>query len=210
MADRSDRTGRRRTEGKKSKSAARVTKKLGAKAQAAIAHNDEDAEAFIYAVENPGNIRVSRAVRRQKLGAVTAVVGNYVFKVKSEGMTFDASLRGLLRGGHGLAHNPEATTGVRVGSYVVLDGEEIVAVLTGGQASRARRALGMRSASGRSSSGGIRFARSSEERKDAAHRAALLAGLNRGRRGSSSSHRRRSSSGRRSSSKRNRSWFSFW
>ena len=171
-----DRPGRHRNSERKKKST-HGTKKLGRVAQLAVLHNDEVAEEFVQAV-------VKHDATRYELGVVERVYGGGAFSVNVGGRMVDASLRGILRGRGGFHHNPEATTAVRAGSSVVMEGEQIMAVLSSGQASRARRALGIRSGSGRSSSRGYRF-------------------------GSSSSGRRSSSSGRRSSSSKPTPWFFF-
>jgi len=196
MSERGSRVGSRRN-GDRKKAKSQGTKKLGRVAQLAIYHNDDEAEKFLDAIEN------GRATRLQ-LGHVERAHGGGAFAVRVGGMTVDASLRGMLMGRGRFHHNPEATTAARVGSYVVLDGAQIMAVLTSGQASRARRALGV--ASARSSSNGFRFSRSSEERRNAAARAAMVAGLN-VRRSNRRSNSKKSSSGSR---RRNRSWFSFF
>ena len=155
-----ERPGRHRNSERKKKST-HGTKKLGRVAQLAVLHNDEVAEEFVRAVEE-------HDATRYELGVVERAYGGGAFSVNVGGRTVDASLRGILRGRGGFHHNPEATTAVRAGSSVVMDGEQIMAVLSPGQASRARRALGVRSGSGRSSSKGYRFNRSSEERRNAA------------------------------------------
>ena len=197
MADRGARVGSRRN-GDRKKAKAQGTKKLGRVAQLAIYHNDDEAEKFLEAVENHKETRL-------QLGQVERAYGGGSFSVKVGDATMNASLRGMLMGRGRFHHNPEATTAARAGSYVVLDGAQIMAVLTAGQASRARRALGM--ASGRSSSGGIHFNRRSEENRNARNRAAMLEGLN-VRRSSSARRSAGRSSGRRPGS--SRSWFSFF
>jgi hypothetical protein len=181
----SARVGSRRNAEHKKKTT-QGTKKLGRVAQLSIYHNDDEAEKFIAALE------AGRETRLQ-LGHVVRAYGGGSFSVKAGSATFDASLRGMLMGRGRFHHNPEAPTAARVGSYVVLDGAQIMAVLSPDQAARAKRVLGMRSGSRRSST----FNRSSEERRNAATRAKLLANLN----------LRRSSSKNRSS---RRSWFSFF
>jgi hypothetical protein len=74
-------------------------------------------------------------------------------------MQFRAHLRGIIKGRGSFHRNPAATTAVRLHSYVVVDGEEIWASLTTGQAYRARKALGLMS-----SGSNAMFNRSSERR----------------------------------------------
>ena len=184
----SARVGSRRN-GERKKKATQGTKKLGRVAQLAIYHNDDEAEKYLSALEEGRETRL-------QLGQVERAYGGGSFSVKVGTTMVDASLRGMLMGRGRFHHNPEATTAARVGSYVVLDGAQIMAVLSPGQATRAKRALGVRSGSRRSST----FNRSSEQRRNAAARATMLAGLN----------VRRSSSGRRPSGSSSRSWFSFF
>jgi hypothetical protein len=192
--------GSRRTNRKRTQTMG--TKKLGRVAQLAIRHNDYLAEEFIDALE------AGRSTN-YKLGVAT-VHSDGSIDVKVEGRVVRAVLRGLLKGKHGFFHNPNATTAVHKDSYVVMDGEIIMAVLSGGQASRARKALGMKS--GRSSSS--MFNRSSEERRNAVKRAAMIAGLNTRK----AAPVRRSSSARRSSEKKRKAaggaggkgWLSFF
>ena len=179
----SARVGSRRNAEHKKKTT-QGTKKLGRVAQLAIYHNDDEAEKFLAALESGRETRL-------QLGQVERVYGGGSFSVKVGSTKVDASLRGMLMGRGGFHHNPEASTAARLGSYVVLDGAQIMAVLSPDQAARAKRVLGIRSR--RSST----FNRSSEERRNAATRAKLLGNLN----------LRRSSSKNRSS---RRSWFSFF
>ena len=190
----SARVGSRRN-GERKKPKAQGTKKLGRVAQLAIFHNDDEAEKFLDALENHKETRL-------QLGQVERAYGGGSFAVKVGDATMNASLRGMLMGRGRFHHNPEASTAARVGSYVVLDGAQIMAVLSPGQASRARRFLGVRSGSRQSST----FNRRSEENRNARNRAAMKAGLNVRR----SSSKNRKSSSRRSTSKRSRSWFSFF
>ena len=184
----SARVGSRRN-GERKKVKTQGTKKLGRVAQLAIYHNDDEAEKFLTALEEGRETRL-------QLGQVERAYGGGSFSVKVGSARVDASLRGMLMGRGRFHHNPNASTAARVGSYVVLDGAQIMAVLSPDQTARAKRILGVRSGSRRSST----FNRSSEERRNAAKRAAMLAGLN----------VRRSSSNRRPSSSRSRSWFSFF
>jgi hypothetical protein len=181
------RVGSRRSEKRKT-TTARVTKKLGRMAQLSIRHNDEVGEEFIDDLE-------SGTSTRHTLGLVKAAFGGGAFSVRdlADGHELRASLRGLLEGRGKFHHNPEVTTAARVGTYVVLDGSQIMAVLSSGQASRARKAMGMSSARSSSGSKGFSFNRSSEERRNAARRAATLAGLNTRKR-KSSNHKKTSSS----------------
>lgn len=183
------RVGSRRSE-KHKKTTTHSTKKLGRVAQLSIRHNDEVGEEFIEDLE-------SGRATRHRLGVVKAAYGGGSFSVQDliSGEESRVGLRGLLEGRGKFHHNPEVTTAARVGTYVVVDGAQIMAVLSSGQASRARRALGMKSArSSSSNSKGFQMNRSSEEKRNATRRAALLAGLNASRRKKSSSHKKTSSS----------------
>lgn len=166
----SARVGSRRSEKRKS-TTVRGTKKLGRVAQLSVRHNDEVGEQFIEDLERGKSTR-------HRLGLVKAAFGGGSFTVLVDGHELRADLRGLLQGRGRFHHNPEATTAARVGSYVVLDGAQIMSVLSSGQASRARRALGMSSLRSSSVSKGFSFNRSSEERRNATLRATTLAGLN--------------------------------
>jgi hypothetical protein len=180
------------------------SKPLGRVAQLAIRHNDEEAESFIEDLEAGHSTRL-------ELGHVTRALGYGTFHVKVGGKEVTASLRGMLQGRGRFHHNPEATTAVRVGGWVVMDGEQIVSALSTGQATRARKALGMHS--GRSSSS--MFNRSSETRRNAVRRAALLKDVTNTRRPEPV---RRSSSANRSETRRKgaggggggRGWLSFF
>ena len=183
------RVGSRRSE-KRKVTSVRSTKKLGRVAQLSIRHNDEVGEEFIDDLESGKSTRHS-------LGLVKAAFGGGSFSVLNfaDRREIRAGLRGLLEGRGKFHHNPEVTTAARVGTYVVLDGSQIMAVLSSGQASRARKAMGMSSARSSSGAKGFSFNRSSEERRNATRRAATLASLN--------TRKRKSSSNKKSSS----SWF---
>jgi len=184
------RVGSRRSE-KRKVTSVRSTKKLGRVAQLSIRHNDEMGEEFIEDLE-------SGHATRQRLGVVKAAYGGGSFSVQDlvSGEEHRVGLRGLLEGRGKFHHNPEVTTAARVGTYVVVDGAQIMAVLSSGQASRARRALGMKSARSSSGNKGYQFNRSSEERRNATHRAATLAGLNTRKHKKSSSPKKTSSPSR--------------
>lgn len=139
-------------------------KKLGRVAQLAIRHNDEEAEAFL------ADLEAGRPTRMQ-LGEVVGVFGGGSFLVQVGPSQIKAHLRGIIRGRGGFHRNPEAVTAARLHSHVVVDGEEIWAVLTPGQAYRAQKALGPRS--NRSNL----FNRSSERRRNTIRRTALLKSL---------------------------------
>jgi len=198
----SARVGSRRSERKSAKKAG--SKPLGRVARLAIRHNDEEAEKFIKALEKGHETRYA-------LGHVTRSFGFGQFTVQVGHRTIErASLRGMLHGRGHFHHNPEASTAVRVGSYVIIDGEQIMSALSAGQASRARRAVGIVSARGSPKANGFEFNHSSEEKRDAAHRSAMIANLNGSRKNKPA---RRSSSARRSASARRpaagapKSWF---
>jgi hypothetical protein len=175
----SQRVGRRRTQ-TQGKQAVRKTKKLGHAAQVAIAHNDRLAEDFIETLEagvRPAGVDLGRVVRPLGGGRFEVKIGSHIVK---------AMLRHLLQGPGRFHHNPEVLTAVRTGGYVVVEDtglgnmgggvtHRITAVLSTGQASRAKRALG-RASSGRSSSS--LFRRSSEEGRNAKMRANALEALN--------------------------------
>ena len=142
-------------------------KKLGRVAQLAIRHNDEEAEAFL------ADMEAGRPTRMQ-LGEVVGVFGGGSFLVQVGPSQIKAHLRGIIRGRGGFHRNPEAVTAARLHSHVVVDGEEIWAVLTPGQAYRAQKALGPRS--NRSNRSNL-FNRSSERRRNTIRRTALLKSL---------------------------------
>jgi hypothetical protein len=177
------------------KSNKRQTKKLGRVAQAAIAHNEELVERFIAAISEgkptPYVLGVAEGNPEDPRHPGTVSFGGGVFSVRivESGEYVRAALRGLMHGRGGFFHNPEVSTAVRAGSYVVVEdlglghmaggtSHQIMGVMTSGQASRARRAHGLR---GDSSSNSL-FERSSEERRDADIRAGQMARLNRARR----------------------------
>jgi len=146
------RTERRATTGRRSK-------KLGRIPRLAIRHNHEEAEKFIaHAVE--GSVPASQQLgvvmpdsESSSPGAFAFGDGSFSVKVAGGHGFIRAPLRGLLKGRGKFHHNPNVTTAPRNGSYVVVVDGTIFAVLSTGQASRARRALGMSSGGLRSSSG---------------------------------------------------------
>ncbi len=181
---------------RKAKSA-RKTKKLGRVAQASIAHNEALVERFIRDVEEgratPYELGVAEGNPADPRHPGTVSFGGGVFSVRlvESGEYAHASIRGLMHGRGGFFHNPEVSTAVRAGSYVVVEDlglghmaggttYQIMGVMTTGQASRARRAFGIRG--GDSSSSNSLFSRSSEERRDEEIRAGQMAKLNRARR----------------------------
>ncbi len=183
--------------------AKRTTKKLGKVAQAAIAHNEELVERFIDAVEEGKETRYVIGIAKgnpddpRHPGTVSFGGGVFSIYLPESDEYVRASLRGLMHGRGGFFHNPEVTTAVRAGSVVVVEdlglgrmaagtSHQIMGVMTSGQASRARRALGIRGSSSNSM-----FSRSSEERRNVGIRAASMAKLNRGRR---ATQKRKSSS----------------
>ena len=154
----------------------KTQKKLGRVAQLAIRHNDEEAEAFI------ADLEAGRPTRLE-LGEIMGVFGGGSFLVKAGSAEVKAHLRGIIRGRGGFHRNPEAVTAARLHSHVVLDGEEIWAVLTPGQAYRAKKAL-----SNRSNRSNL-FNRSSERRRNTIRRTELLKSLN-----TRATHKRKTSS----------------
>jgi hypothetical protein len=172
---------------------ARKTKKLGRVAQASIAHNEDLVEKFIDAVQEgkatPYQLAVAEGNPEDPKHPGKVAFGGGVFSVRVlETGTYErAALRGLMHGRGGFFHNPEVSTAVRPGSYVLVEdlglgrmaggtSHQIMGVLSSGQASRARSALGIRGASSENSL----FRRSSEERRNVGIRAARMAELNRG------------------------------
>jgi hypothetical protein len=170
--------------------AKRTTKKLGKVAQAAIAHNEELVERFIDAVEEGKETRYVIGIAKgnpddpRHPGTVSFGGGVFSIYLPESGEYVRAALRGLMHGRGGFFHNPEVTTAVRAGSYVVVEdlglgrmaggtSHQIMGVMTSGQASRARRALGVRGSSSNSL-----FSRSSEERRNVGIRGAQMAKLN--------------------------------
>lgn len=177
------------------KATSRKTKKLGRVAQAAIAHNEELVERFIDAIAEGKPTSYELGVAQgnpddpRHPGTVSFGGGVFSVRLLESGEYVRAAIRGLMHGRGGFFHNPEVSTAVRAGSYVVVENlglghmaggtsHQIMGVMTSGQASRARRALGLRGASSENSL----FERSSEERRDAEIRAGQMAKLNRGRR----------------------------
>jgi len=164
---------RRRTNRKTVK----LQKKLGRVAQLAIRHNDEEAEAFLadLAAGRPTRLVLGQVVLDPTSGKWQ--FGDGSFTVKAGPFYHRAYTRGIIRGRGGFHRNPMATTAVRLHSYVVLDGEEIWAVLTPGQAYRAKQAVSNSSASSNVGSG-YEFNRSSERRRNTIRRRELLKSLN--------------------------------
>ncbi len=175
---------------------ARKTKKLGRVAQASIAHNEALVERFIDAIQEGKATPYQLAVAEgnpedpRHPGTVAFGGGKFSIRILETGDYVHASLRGLMHGRGGFFHNPEVSTAVRAGSYVLVEdlglgrmaggtSHQIMAVLSGGQASRAKTAMGIRGASSENSL----FSRSSEERRNVGIRAARMAELNRGYRG---------------------------
>jgi hypothetical protein len=175
---------------------ARKTKKLGRVAQASIHHNEDLVEKFIAAIEEGKATPYQLAVAAgnpddpKHPGTVAFGGGKFSVRILETGEYVHASLRGLMHGRGGFFHNPEVSTAVRVGSYVLVEdlglgrmaggtSHQIMGVLSGGQASRARSAMGIRGASSENSL----FSRSSEERRNVGIRAARMAELNRAYRG---------------------------
>ena len=174
---------------------ARKTKKLGRVAQASIAHNEMMVEQFIAAVEEGKATPYELAVATgnpddpKHPGTVSFGGGKFSVRILETGEYVRAALRGLMHGRGGFFHNPEVSTAVRDGSYVLVEdlglgsmaggtSHQIMAVLSSGQASRAKTVMGLRGSSSENSL----FSRSSEERRNVGIRAARMAELNRGRR----------------------------
>jgi len=153
----SERVGHKTRKERRATVKAAGTKTLGHIAQAAIAANDDAAEEFIAKVE--AGVPTSRT-----LGVVTSSYGDGSFAVKVGAANVRASVRGKIRMPGKSHRNPMATTAVHIGTSVVMDGNQIWAVLTSGQASRAHKALHVRSAS---SNKGYNFNRRSDELRPA-------------------------------------------
>ena len=150
---------RRKTQKAKKSQKSQKSQPIGRVAQLAIRHNDEEAEAFLADIEA---MRPTRLVFGQVVADPISGKWSYgdgSFTVKAGPFYHRAHVRGIIRGRGGFHKNPMATTAVRLQSYVVLDGEEIWAVLSSGQAYRAKKALGAQS-----SESGF-FNRSSSTRK---------------------------------------------
>jgi hypothetical protein len=150
--------GPRRTE--RRATTARRSKKLGRIPRLAIRHNHEEAEKFIDDAV-AGTVPDSHSLglvmpdsSSSNPGAFAFGDGSFSVKVAGGHGFIRAPLRGLLKGRGKFHHNPNVTTAPRNGSYVVVVDGTIFAVLSTGQASRARRALGMSSGGLRSSSSG--------------------------------------------------------
>jgi len=163
----------RRT-GRTNRKTVKSQKKLGRVAQLAIRHNDEEAEAFLadLASGRPTRLALGQVVQDPTSGKWA--FGDGSFTVKAGPFYHRAYTRGIIRGRGGFHRNPMATTAVRLHSYVVLDGEEIWAVLTPGQAYRATKFLSASSNAG----SGYEFNRSSERRRNTVRRTQLLKSLN--------------------------------
>jgi hypothetical protein len=191
----------------------RKTKKLGRVAQAAISHNEMLVESFIDAIEEdrPTSYELGIAEGNpsdpRHPGTVSFGGGVFSVRILESGEYVRASLRGLMHGRGGFFHNPEVSTAVHSGSYVLIEdlglghmaggtSHQIMGVLSSGQASRARRAIGLRGSSSENSL----FSRSSEERRDEAIRAANRAKLNRRYRNTQKTNRGAEAAGRKSSS----------
>jgi hypothetical protein len=170
----------------------RKTKKLGRVAQASIAHNEDLVEKFISAVEEGKATPYQLAIATgnpedpKHPGTIAFGGGKFSVRILETGEYVRAALRGLMHGRGGFFHNPEVSTAVRPGSYVLVEdlglgrmaggtSHQIMGVLSSGQASRAKTAMGHRASSENSM-----FSRSSEERRNMNIRATRMATLNRG------------------------------
>jgi hypothetical protein len=143
---------------RKTKKAAKKSKQLGKAALRSILKNEEMAASFLQA------LRAGRVPENFMMGKVTRALGGARFVVEVNGMEMRAALAGIITGRGGFFRNPEASTAVRAGSYVVIedlglgpysagDTHQIVAVLDAGQAAEARRLARVWSASSESSLG---------------------------------------------------------
>lgn len=160
--------GHRRTERRATTAGTRV-KKLGRVPRLAIRHNHEEAEEFIAHAE-AGTVPASHQLGivmpdsgSSHPGTFAFGDGSFVVKLAGGHGFIRAPLRGLLKGRGRFHHKPEVTTAPRNGSYVVIVDGTIFAVLSTGQASRVRRALGM-------SSGGLRRSSGSKKRSSSPFR----------------------------------------
>ncbi len=140
------------------KKTAKKSKQLGKAALRSILKNEEMAASFLQA------LRAGRVPENFMMGKVTRALGGARFVVEVNGMEMRAALAGIITGRGGFFRNPEASTAVRAGSYVVVedlglgpysagDTHQIVAVLDAGQAAEARRLARVWSASSESSLG---------------------------------------------------------
>ncbi len=135
--------------------AKRKTKKLGKIAQAAIAHNEELVEKFIEAVQEGKETRYEIGIAKgnpddpRHPGTVSHGGGVFSVYLPQSGKYVRAAIRGLMHGRGGFFHNPEVSTAVRAGSYLVVEdlglghmaggtSHQIMGVMSSGQASRAR------------------------------------------------------------------------
>jgi len=161
---------------RKTKKAAKAGgKQLSKAALRSIVANEGTAEDFLEALEE------GRAVPSFHLAKVERAVGGGRFMIDVDGESVPASLEGLFRGRGDFWKNPEVSTAVRAGGYVVAENVglghmargatyRIVAILDAEQTARARALLLGKSSS---NSNGL-FNRSSEHRRQAAARAATV------------------------------------
>lgn len=184
-------------------------KELSKAALRSIVKNEETAEEYLSALER-GEHPPSFA-----LAKVTKALGGGRFEVTSpETGPVRATLEGLFVGRGDFWKNPEVSTAVHPGGYVVVEDiglghmaagghHRIVAILSREQARRGLRMLGRRASSHRSSSGSmgvLEFNREQQEAEEAAERAqavaAAAAALESLRRSRGAAARRRTSSGK--------------
>lgn len=187
----------------------RERKELGKAALRSIVKNEETAEEFLSVIEagnDPGAFQLAKVT--SALGG-----GRFMVQVHGEAPT-RATLEGLLTGRGDFWKNPEVSTAVRVGGYVVVEDvglghmaagghHRIVAILDAEQARRAKRILGVRSANAEEANmGGFEWnlgGSNGEERirtmrkMEVAAASAALASM---RRGTTRAATRRSSSGK--------------
>lgn len=176
MADRGTaRVGRSKAKTNGPRKTKKVTKSLGKAAARSMLKNDEAVEDYLYA------LREGRLPDRYHLGSVTRALGGGRFEVALRGSAVvQASLSGTLEGRGKFFHNPEATTAVHVGSYVVVEdlglghmaggtSHQIVGKMDAAQAAEARELLAAAGGGGAGAAAGGRsssslFNRSSEKR----------------------------------------------
>jgi hypothetical protein len=185
---------------RKHKASRRKTTKLSRVAQAAIAHNDEIGEAYVAAVRagRPTHL-IAGVAKADPHSANPGKVGfgDGTFSVQlHDGRFVRAMLRGMTTLPSRVAHIPGVSTAVHDGITVVMEDmglrvggatHLIVAVLTVAQANAARPVVARsssrssRSSRGSGSSNFFNRRSSGTRRRNAAARAATVAGLNRTR-----------------------------
>ena len=151
----SERVGHKSRPERATKKKAHGGRPLGPAALRVIAHNDIGED---YVQDFEDGVPTNKTI-----GLVTANKSDGRFTVKVGMANIDATILGALRMRGKAFRNPMAPA-VRVGSYVVLEENLILAVLSPSQADRARKALRLNSAHA-SSNKGYSFNRSSSARK---------------------------------------------